>query len=186
MKPSRTGIFLALVAIAFSLFSPPLWTTLAYGNCSILLYKDPSTIDGCSCVDNTCAGTHKKVYNGRYVCSPAPSSVVGQALCATQNEIVGVEYECFMDYDYYAITYCMSFNSACTFGLAGCGFMCAAPPWAQCYVCLTGSAACMAAFAGDCSTDCNMQKCYVDVDSEAPIVEQVFLHFLGGPCVGTS
>lgn len=115
MKPSRTGIFLALAAIAFSLFSPPLWTTLAYGNCSILLYKDPSVVDGCICSESACLGDFKEVYGARYACAPAPNTVIGQSDCTTISATVGTRYECFMDYDYYAITYCMSYNAACTF-----------------------------------------------------------------------
>lgn len=79
----------------------------------------------------------------------------------TKTDVIGFEYDCAEDWDVSKIV-------ACAAGVAGCAYLCGAPPWGQCVACLVGIGAACAA-DGDCGF---VEECYLG-DELRPIEETI-------------
>ena len=162
-------------------------------SCDNAVWKDEVAWGKCSCpqmaTGATCEQWAVSRTLGHYRCLyDIPRPLRGNVGCMTKKNAIKREMKCYVGVDMWVFAYCAGAQAGCTAALIQVSMACIPIPTAviSCPAAVAIYVGCQATLGGACLAPCSLNKCYADTSVERKVDVDVYSHFTGGECIGTS
>ena len=162
-------------------------------SCDNAVWKDEVAWGKCSCpqmaTGATCEQWAVSRTLGHYRCLyDIPRPLRGNIGCITKKKAIKREMKCYVGVDWWIMSRCIGQDVGCTALLIAVTVACVPNPTTPlaCPAAIAAAAACKANLLGACLAPCALNKCYADTSVVREVDVDVYSHFTGGECIGTS